>query len=779
MKTLRKFAKCGFFAVLAAILSFVSCTDDSSYNGDIIVPEDVDLGGLEQYSYAIPIEIKSNTEWKIDFDGDGQSICYAYPKSGKGNATVKLCVLDNWTDVRRKGTMHVTFPNEPSKNMEIPLGQKCNLDPNPEIEGDNEAKTGDIVYGIGYGFNYLGTYPSPSAIRRCQILRIQELRDEGKIDLGALESTLSFRNYTGSSVEELTNKLNASASISGKYLGFKGEAGASFKTSSFNKSENEYAISYIEKSIRPISLNLDRNEVINYMTVSAYKAINGLNTTGTYGPIKTQYPTTIEGMKKLIADYGTHLIIKTVMGGRAKYCMTVDVSQVEGSYDLNAFAKCSYKNAFIDASGSVSDSLKASFKKNASACNIELTVEGGTPDAARKLFNGRDSSSADAWLKSLEDPENAVVVGMDFSTIIPLYDLVNTLLPGGEERQEFMKNFIEGKEGFEGLEEATAASLNIRMDYQTGETAKVELPSFSSHPDSTLVKDVYSTGQFVARVCEEYIPVINHDQRIKVVYPVLGKTVKYNLGMFVGDATHKPSKVCWEGNNLSVMECEDLPLGEMKEFYVRGSNVSGKYYGKIVNTTNRGSYMEGNAGIKVWPEEYAWQVSGRNYPLVKIFGKVWNREDFRGMLGSDGKHLVAISDFKYHEQSPNFTILYYPMQMAYKYPKFPPTGWRVASSEDFRIIESTLAPFKIPIGKAFVSNGLIGFDAPLNGYVQYDDYSRMETGRCSIYATSDQYYVQIEKMNDGYGFDITQKPNGQFTNAYYVSLRMVEDEKIK
>ncbi len=122
---------------------------------------------LEQWSYSIPFEIKSDSEWKIDFAfDDAYSICYVFPKEGTGNAVVKLCVLDNWTDERRTGEMYITFPEDESKNQVIKLAQKCNLD---NSTNPTDVSKGDRIYAVGYGYNYLGKYASARSVSRSPI----------------------------------------------------------------------------------------------------------------------------------------------------------------------------------------------------------------------------------------------------------------------------------------------------------------------------------------------------------------------------------------------------------------------------------------------------------------------------------------------------------------------------------------------------------------------------------------------------------------------------------
>ena len=69
------------------------------------------------------------------------------------------------------------------------------------------------------------------------------------------------------------------------------------------------------------------------MTDEAYNALNGLSYTTKKGrKIKTPYPSTNEGFKRLIKDYGTHLLRRADLGGKMKYSTTIDLSKVENEY---------------------------------------------------------------------------------------------------------------------------------------------------------------------------------------------------------------------------------------------------------------------------------------------------------------------------------------------------------------------------------------------------------------------------------------------------------------
>lgn len=702
-----------FISVLSLSITFSACSDENfkGIQADVELPSDANLMELEQYSYSIPFEIKSDSEWEIDFAfDDGKYICYAYPNKGVGNATVKICVLDNWTDYRRNGEMYITFPKDESKNKVIKLSQKCYLDNYDQI---TEVTDGDRIYAVGYGYNFLGEYASAGSVSLNPIIKIEQYKD--RVHTGGVDASYEAKTYSGSSVTQLLNELSADAKFEGKYCGFKGEIGATFNMKDFSNNNNEYAISYVEVAQQNIFLEMNHNEIIGeMMTDAARKAINGLPYESKGGEeLPTSYPSTPAGLKKLVQDYGTHLILRARLGGKLKYRMTVDVSKVEGSYDLKAFANCSYNNSFIKASAGVSDDLRSSYKQNSKACEVKVLIQGGGKEEALKLgvSGGDNDENLKAWQNSLKDTKNQTLVGLDINNgMIPLYELVDrSSKGGGEERYQALKDYITGK--MEGLEGATSEALGIDMNYETGTVAHLkEIPTFDdSKASNSLIKDVNVGGQNVARVCEEFIPLIDKTKRVTVIYPVISDKVKYNMGYFVGNDSHKPAKVCWDGSSLSVVECSSQPIGKKKELYIRGA-----------------SFMDSSSDekkIESTVSEYKWSAPGYNgpyqYSLVKIFDKIWMRENYKGNRKEDGDPFGEDYDLKPVWASHNGSSqCYYSENMVTKNPNpmypFAPKHWRVPYREDYVNIINTLQENQIQSSsaKAFYPDskgGVLGF----------------------------------------------------------------------
>ena len=112
---------------------FSACSDELDNEArDMAAPQSecLQFTNLEQYSHSVPVEVSAKGDWTIDlqFEDEDHQFCYVYPRQGHGPATVKLYMLDNWTETRNNGTMTISDLGNPNNNKVIALQQKCNLD---------------------------------------------------------------------------------------------------------------------------------------------------------------------------------------------------------------------------------------------------------------------------------------------------------------------------------------------------------------------------------------------------------------------------------------------------------------------------------------------------------------------------------------------------------------------------------------------------------------------------------------------------------------------------
>lgn len=595
-------------ALAIAVVTFAACSssDDAKYVADVSLPSgtektaDADIL-VEAGAHEFTFDIKTEGQWAVKSQN---RFLHVKNGSGTGNATVTVRVENNTFEDRKLGALDINFPGHESENKTITVEQKYLGD-----YGGNAANIIELnnkIYGVGFSYDIKGEWASPNSVK-VEIFNTDSLIKSGILATGVPQMEVSDYTITGSTISEVSNKLCIKASVEGSYGAFQAEANASFDMETSESSTYEYASTYFDIQLYRASLSKSPQSLIfDYMTDDAYSAINGL-------PVKTKrgmrnlYGNTREGFKKLIDDFGTHVIVEAGLGGRLRRSMQVNTSEITSSYDVKAFAKAGY-DGVCKAEASVDEHFKQSYKENAKAIKTSMSVLGGDKDLALDLVadGGFTSKNYTAWRKSVQDTA-MTIVNFSSKSLVPLYELVDREAEGGEDRYKALKDYM--------TDGSVAADFST---YKCGTVTEFEVPSFEGAKyNETLIKDIYLGGQWVGQVCNEYIPNINRDKRVTVVYPVVNNKARYNMGFFLGDNKgHKPARVSWDGTNVAVEAYEELDYGAATKVYLRGASVLPRL-------------PEGTTALKADdPRDEYLEMIDWKYPLVKIFNNVWTRENW-------------------------------------------------------------------------------------------------------------------------------------------------------
>lgn len=720
------------FLMAAAIvaLGFSACTKEDLFLAEVNYPQEATGGKMVVDAWAnnFPLEIKSEGEWRIE----SADFITVKPAEGKGNATVKVYVEDNEEEQRLKGNVTIVFPGHEGQNKVLAVEQKWTgeYDENADIIGKTNK-----IYAVGYGYdNSKGLLANKSCVR-AQIFNTGELIEEEYEGIDGLEMHASISSVTGNSITELSNKLTVKAGASGGAGKFKAEARAAFTMDYSNNSNHEYAINYVDAIFATASFDLPVEDLRDdYMTTKAYNAINGLN---------ASYPSTDEGLKALVRAYGTHIVMRAKLGGRVRQSLDVDITDINESYDLNVFAKASYEGALVKADASAEDDFHTSYKQHKDEMKINIEVMGGDQNLAAQMTTrtGFNETNYGAWLQSVKT-DNMVLMGFDDDSLLPLYELVDK--EKYPDRYNWLKEKLDSDQIF--ADEST---------YDSGTVTVFDVPKFDKAYNSTLIKDIMLGGQLVGQVCEEYVPIIDRTKRITVVYPVVGTTVRYNMGFFLGDDTHKPARVAWNGSTTNVSEYSELDFGRVNKLYLRGAS--------ITTTPAEGADLkQGTLQDEYLVGGYV-TIGNINYPLVKIFDKIWTRMNYcGGASGNAGRYCTITMD---GQQVTLWQEYYTPTTVQGN--NFP-IGWHVALKDEYTNMHKKLAAngFALP-GLAMKNGGVTGFEMYYVGFYSTQANQWDVGGTPAGLATSDLWYF-------GYWEDGSVDDRWQFANDMH-SIRLVKD----
>ena len=749
-------------AIAIASVAFTGCSDESeNFVAEVTLPANVSGNEMlvEANAHDFTLDIKTEGTWKVESD---RRFLRVNPKEGSGNATVTVSVETNQSDDRKVGNLTISFPGHEEQNKVLVVEQK--------YAGDYSENNADIIesnnkiYAVGFSYDCTGEYASPNSVKK-EIFDTKAMIDSSVLAVNAVQASLTYNTITGSSISEMTNQLSVKADVKGGFGKFKAEASASFDMNHARSSNYEYASTYFDLEVRHASLKRSlENLKDNFMTDDAWNDINGVPVKNKRGISKVSYPSDAEGFKRLVEQYGTHVVVEAGLGGRIRHSMSVDISDISSSYDIKAFAKASY-SGIVTASGSVDEKYMQSYKSKQKNLNIKVHVLGGNETHAKKLGmeDGFNRTNLDAWVESVTK-DNMALVSFGNKSLIPIYELVErnaTLTNGGfdgKDRYEKLKAYIE------------KGSSEDFSTYNCGTVTQFVAPSFDNVGyNQTLIKDVMIDGQYVAQVCNEYIPIIDREHRLTVVYPVINNTPRYNMGFFLGNNSHKPARISWDGTDVHVEEYSELSFGKNDSLYLRGSSISvtpPDGTTPIPATEIKDEFLSGirknlqNGG----------NISS-NYPLVKIFNKIWTRENYRREYldgdNSNWGHYVehgvdGHDDITYWEE-------YYKLHTV-QTPGLFPAGWRVASSTDFQELRNKLSSsgWGMP-GLALKIGSVTGFDIVWSGWVDKGTGGYTNSKEQMEYVTPDACHIRIKK--DG-TFDIC--PGEYHAGNWLMAIRLVK-----
>lgn len=289
------------------LLAATACSDDDVFRADVNYPPETVGNQLttDAWRSTYQLEVKADGPWRIETDDYFLTVT---PESGTGDATVTLSLDDNQGERRKVGKLNFIFEGHEEQNRELRVMQKYAGD-----YDDNAAGKLDIsnkIYAVGYSYDATGYWASPNSVRK-QVFCTQNLIDDGLLVIGPVQISTSIELLSGSFITDMTNQLAAKAHVEGGFGKFKAEANASFDMSHASNSNYEFASTYYNLEVRKAYIETDYKSLMRskrYLNTDAYYAINGVSYVDEWtGEAFTDYPSTSEGFKRLIKEYGTHV----------------------------------------------------------------------------------------------------------------------------------------------------------------------------------------------------------------------------------------------------------------------------------------------------------------------------------------------------------------------------------------------------------------------------------------------------------------------------------------
>ena len=549
------------------LLTFAACTDKDDDGGGepgkpvVAIDDEVKL---DVFNAHYDITIHGGEDWEVTAI---PAWVTADTLAGKSGEPLKAFVESSDEEADRRDTITVSLKG--GSQTKIPLVQTGTekMDDNADAhELSNEEMS--LTYGVGYGINVL----TVGQMRRKYNIMAQSPFVPKKL-IAALttmgersaffEEPLAQSRYetiTGSSTDAIASQLGVNAKIDVGIKAFKLSVEGGYQKNTQSDKRYVYAMQEIQhitasRYLRPGVLRY----LLQHMDQKPeYRDVFQTIFKNRVADLQKD-PTNKRALKRLVDTYGTHVIVRGVMGGELKVSMQMELTKETTESDIHAALDLSVK--VINVSGKV----QKNDLSTAVASNTRLGLQsyGGNnvytirPGQTFESFQEQvmDPKNLQEWVAGLKDEKNPSASLIDMECI-PLYDLMPT-----QETSDALRNYI----------------IN---DYQ-----KSVIGDFK--PDLWIVNG-YDTENEKPGVGRVYIPEI--DMQIEArrdVFPELSSTeystvffsgkkdaVDYDHGFFVGSKTRRSCKLKYktvEGTDKKECEIEEferLSPGVIKELFV-------------------------------------------------------------------------------------------------------------------------------------------------------------------------------------------------------------------
>lgn len=353
------------------------------------------------------------------------------------------------------------------------------------------------------------------------------------------------------------------------------------------------------------------------------------------------------------------------------------------------------------------------------------------------------------WMNSLtvanglsEEDVLRNLVMVDFESnadLVPLYELIDRELTVEEDGVDGEARYQAFKQWYETELMTDPEILKLRPNlgsYITIPPTKVDpMPDMTKATDSeSLIQDVYLTnGQHVARVCSEFIPIINPSKRVSVIYPVVNGKTRYNQGIFCGDEASYPAQVSWGWEDAPdvpvVTTIKGSTMGAHRVAYLRGNHLTLEADPKFSDS----EYLITTA------KPYTMESGGVTYPLVKINDYIYTRDLWDGGVFNNGTTFASL-DGKFLQMYK--VGMYSTYQAAYG--GFAPQGWSVPWNKQWRKMIDNITDIvgskpDGSIGASLLKGGVYGLNLTAKGFLWYEnDVAHcFNGGNCYVGALAD------------------------------------------
>ena len=543
---------------LFATAAFTSCKDkdeDMSPKSNA----DVERFEVESANTFHDINVSADADWTVT-----RSPKWATPMdvSGAAGEKLKLFVQSNFEEPDRTDTLFVSLANGKAKQYVITQLGTLRDPNNGRALTDEEVKL--FTCGVGYVIDVFDD--NSSSVNKYGVHNsspfdfgkvMAELRRTNMNETFAEELRYISRteNISGSSLKSISDQLAANGNITVGLEAFKATINGSYSRKSDEKNQYSYAMQEIQHLVksRYIDGTLMRYWVENGKDVlqeDFQYLVDALK----------ENPNNTRHLKRLVAQYGTHVITYAGIGGELMVTMEMKVDSTVSATDINGALNMGIKTVTLNGNGTYDEheqkiAKNTTLKLRTIGGEIAYTLElGSTFEDFQQML--RDNKNMDKWIEGIQSFQKPQII--DIQTI-PLWDLMAT--PAS---REALRKYIMG-------EYQQSRMSQAGLDYNPGlyRITGFNVTSTEARQDTLRITDI---GQEIV-ASRKVVKGINNGKMSTFIYSGPTGNINNTCAFFVGSTRAKPCKVYFDdkGNVKNTKTITILESKAVRTLYIDGT----------------------------------------------------------------------------------------------------------------------------------------------------------------------------------------------------------------
>jgi len=287
--------------------------------------------------------------------------------------------------------------------------------------------SGDYTGFLGYGYNIVGSgyFNSGDVSAKAEWLKIDEMVKDGYVYTAAVSDTKSTM-FSGTTLKEFQQSVSNTVGLEFSY-GLFSKVSGDFSLSTSNTEnvteksvfiKNQIILQRERQYINTGSLTM--NSLKKYVNEGILEKFNADTTKMSAGDRYNYY-------KNLFVNYGTHIMIDIINGGRMDLNYVYNNKESMTLKEIEASVNLTYSYIAGSASASTDTSIKTKVTNFMSNTTFQCHRVGGTIQGDIMSYEKARESYTE-WNKSISDKDTLALVDLGdnaMTSLIPVWDLID------------------------------------------------------------------------------------------------------------------------------------------------------------------------------------------------------------------------------------------------------------------------------------------------------------------------------------------------------------------